>query len=174
MLISMISQVVSSSDTATVGPGRRMQTMPLPDPEVARSISTFFPARPRTLELRSLKMFGVTTAATLICIAICCSTETIATLVLMTILMCGANFVSAAVSALVPRRNVSRTIFFVIMLIFCVSRLVLFASYTHATMVHAENDGDNLIGVLVLVDFVVLIPPRSCVSLTFAGYELWV
>ena len=94
--------------------------------------------------------------------------------VVMAILMCGANIVSATVSALVPMRNVSRTTFFVIMLLLCAGRLFLLASYTHTTFVHSESDGDSLAGILLLVELFVLIPLQTCVSLAFGGYEFWI
>jgi hypothetical protein len=92
----------------------------------------------------------------------------------MAILMWGANIVSAAVSKLVPMRNVSRTTFFVIMLLFCAGRLFLLASYTHATLVHSESDGDSLAGILLLVDLFALIPLQICISVAFEGYKFWI
>ncbi len=128
----------------------------------------------RTLDYRSLVLYGFTTFATLICFGLCSSTETRKNAVLMAILMCGANIVSAAVPALAPMRNVSRATFFVIMLLLCADRLFLLASYTHATLVHSENDGDSLAGILLLVDLFVLITLQICVSMAFGGYEFWI
>lgn len=89
-------------------------------------------------------------------------------------MVCYPYFLCVIVAVMLPENHFSAVLFLILVAAVCAVRLSLLGILTFVTLQQVvKNAGDNMIGVLQLLEVVVFAPLQTFLSILFGGFSVW-